>query len=134
MSVDEASLENSRHLLEEFVANTQLAKAPLISRSVSNRSGISLAALPLVFFNDQPADAAEPTTTLLLHFGKFDLRAGLKQNLRLHARWLIPKSLAERGGLKPLVSRKARITRENAAISFTTANFQTSWVKRGEVP
>jgi hypothetical protein len=57
VNVDETSFENSRHLLEEFVANTQLAKAVLVSRSVSNPSGVSLAVLPLVF-GDQPADAA----------------------------------------------------------------------------
>jgi hypothetical protein len=55
VNVDETSFENSRHLLEEFVADTQLAKAVLVSRSVSNPSGVSLAAL---VFGDQPADAA----------------------------------------------------------------------------
>jgi len=57
VNVDEISLQKSRHLLDEFVAKTQLAKATLVSRSVSNPSGESLAALPLVF-SDQPADAA----------------------------------------------------------------------------
>ncbi len=42
--------------------------------------------------------------------------------------------LAERGGLKPQVSWKARFTRGIAAISFTTASFQTSRLKRREVP
>jgi hypothetical protein len=39
----------------------------------------------------------------------------------------------EEGGLKPQVSWKARFTREIAAISFTTVNFQNSRVKRREV-
>jgi hypothetical protein len=40
----------------------------------------------------------------------------------------------EEGGLKPQVSRKHRFTREIAAIAFSTASFQTSRVKRREVP
>jgi hypothetical protein len=64
VNVDRTSLENSRHILEEFVANTQLAKTILVSRSVNNPSGLSLAALPLVF-SDEPADAAVKAFELL---------------------------------------------------------------------
>jgi hypothetical protein len=64
VNVDKTSLENSRHILEEFVANAQLAKAALVSRSAINPSGVSLAALPFVF-SDQPADAAIKAFELL---------------------------------------------------------------------
>jgi hypothetical protein len=47
--------------------------------------------------------------------------------------WGIQKSGGE-GGLKPQVLRKARITRENAAIAFTTASLQFARMKRREVP
>jgi hypothetical protein len=63
VNADKTSLENSRHILEEFVANTQLAKAILVSRSVNDPSGVSLT-LPLVFSN-QPADAAVKAFELL---------------------------------------------------------------------
>jgi hypothetical protein len=43
-------------------------------------------------------------------------------------------NLAERGGLKPQLSRKARFTREIAAISFSTANFKIARVKCCQVP
>lgn len=64
VNMDETSLENSRHLVDEFVANDQLAKAALVSCSVNNPSGVSLAALPLVV-NDQPAAAAVKVFELL---------------------------------------------------------------------
>jgi hypothetical protein len=37
----------------------------------------------------------------------------------------VRENLAERGGLKPQVSRKPRFTREITAIAFSTASFQT---------
>lgn len=64
VNVDETSVENCRHILEEFVGNAQVAKAILVSRSVSNPSGASLAALPFVF-SDAPADAAFKAFELL---------------------------------------------------------------------
>jgi len=64
INVDETSLQNSRHMLEEFVANAQLAKAVLVSRSVSKLSEASLASLPLVV-SDPPADAAAKVFELL---------------------------------------------------------------------
>jgi hypothetical protein len=44
------------------------------------------------------------------------------------------ENLAERGDLNPQLSRKARFTREIAAISFSTANFKIARVKCCEVP
>jgi hypothetical protein len=41
-------------------------------------------------------------------------------------------AVADRGGLKPQVSRKARITREIAAIFFITLGFQSARVKPRE--
>jgi len=59
--------------------------------------------LPLPDFRNQISESAGDGRLLhfYLHFGKFDLRAGLKQNSRLRARWLITKDLAERGGFEP---------------------------------
>jgi len=64
VNTDKTSLENSRHSLEQFGANNQLAKAILVSRSVNDPSGVSLTVLPLVF-SDQPADAAFKAFELL---------------------------------------------------------------------
>jgi hypothetical protein len=57
VGVDTRSLEDYQHVLEEFVASAQLTRATLVSRSVNNPSGVSLATLPLVV-SDQPADVA----------------------------------------------------------------------------
>jgi hypothetical protein len=51
---------------------------------------------------------------------------------RIDTNGLIARNLAERGGLKPQVSRQARITREIAAISFIILGFQSARAKPRE--
>jgi len=63
-TVREASLQDSRRMLEQFVSNAQLAKAVLVLRSVDKLSEESLKSLPLVV-SDPPADAAARVFELL---------------------------------------------------------------------
>jgi len=64
VNVRETSLQDSRHMLEQFVSNAQLAKAVLVLRSVDKLSEESLKSLPLVV-SDPPADAAARVFELL---------------------------------------------------------------------
>jgi hypothetical protein len=63
-NADKTSLENSLHTLEEFITNSGLAKAALVSPSANNLSETSLRSLPLVV-SDLPADTAVKVFQLL---------------------------------------------------------------------